>query len=91
MKIEWSRKAVLDLVRLHDFVAVINPPKARQIIFALNDAALLLGTSPRMGSRLDGFGNAEVRRVIVSNYELRYEITEDVIFVLRIWHTREDR
>lgn len=91
MQIKWSREAVLDLVRLHDFVAEINPPKARQIIFALNDAALLLSTSPRMGSCLEGFGNAEVRRLIIANYDLRYEIMDNVIYVLRVWHTREDR
>jgi plasmid stabilization system protein ParE len=46
MKINWSRDAVRDLVRLHDFVAGINPVTARRIISALHQAASLLATSP---------------------------------------------
>jgi hypothetical protein len=32
-----------------------------------------------------------VRRIIVGNYEVRYEIVADTIYLLRIWHTREAR
>ena len=33
----------------------------------------------------------DVRRVIVGDYELRYEVTENLIYILRLWHAREDR
>jgi hypothetical protein len=29
--------------------------------------------------------------VLVGDYEVRYEIRESRIYVLRLWHTREDR
>jgi hypothetical protein len=29
--------------------------------------------------------------LIVGQYEIRYEVKKDTIFVLRLWHTREDR
>jgi hypothetical protein len=29
--------------------------------------------------------------LIVGQYELRYEIVDDMIYILRLWHTREDR
>jgi len=32
-----------------------------------------------------------VRRIIVGNHEMRYEIQDEIIYILRIWHTREDR
>jgi len=91
MKINWSRDAVHDLVRLHDFIALINPLIARRIIFALHQAASQLAASPRKGQRLEDFEDAEVRRIIVAKYELRYEILDNAIYILRIWHTREDR
>jgi hypothetical protein len=37
------------------------------------------------------FAPREVRRLIVGDYELRYEILEDAIVLVRLWHTREDR
>jgi plasmid stabilization system protein ParE len=33
----------------------------------------------------------EVRRIIVGNYEMRYELVESTVFILRVWHTREER
>ena len=29
--------------------------------------------------------------VIVGDYELRYEVAEKALWILRLWHTREDR
>ncbi|MBR7513475.1 type II toxin-antitoxin system RelE/ParE family toxin, partial [Mycobacterium tuberculosis] len=37
------------------------------------------------------FEPREVRRILVGQYEMRYEIQGDTIYVLRLWHTREDR
>ena len=48
-------------------------------------------THPRLGARLPEFDPREVRRVLVGDYELRYELTESDVFILRIFHTREDR
>jgi hypothetical protein len=32
-----------------------------------------------------------VRRILIGDYEMRYELTARDVFVLRIFHTREDR
>ncbi len=45
----------------------------------------------RIGERIDEFEPREVRRILVEYYEMRYELTETAIYVLRLWHTREDR
>ncbi len=47
--------------------------------------------NPRIGEKLDEFVPREVRRILVGKYEIRYEIRESTIYVLRLWHTREDR
>ena len=31
------------------------------------------------------------RRILVGRYEMRYEIQESRLYILRIWHTREHR
>jgi plasmid stabilization system protein ParE len=46
---------------------------------------------PRLGEKLTGFGERDVRRVLVQRYEVRYEIARSDIHVLRAFHTREDR
>lgn len=45
---------------------------------------------PRIGEKLEAYAPREVRRIIVGNYELRYEIADATIFILRLWHCREN-
>lgn len=91
MKLEWASKALADLVRLHDFLAPVNQRAAAQIIQSLVAPPTKLLQHPRLGERLQEFEPREVRRILAGNYEIRYELGTDVMYVLRIWHTREKR
>lgn len=91
MQLQWTSKAVSDLARLHDFLALVNPPSAARTVRQLTSAPITLLTNPRIGERLDEYEPREVRRLLVGHYEFRYEIVGSVIYVLRIWHSREGR
>ncbi|KSB89654.1 plasmid stabilization protein [Caulobacter vibrioides] len=91
MRLVWTGKAASDLARLHAFLAEVNPRAAARTARELVAAPKRLLTAPRLGERLEEFAPREVRRLIVGGYELRYEITESSVFVLRLWHTLEDR
>lgn len=92
MCIRWTVAARSDLVRLYDFLAPVNRQAAARGVRSLQSApSRLLRHHPRIGARLEAFGPREVRRYFVGDYEMRYEILDGVIIVLRIWHTRESR
>ena len=91
MKITWTSKALSDLVRLYEFLSVKDKRAAARAVQSLSAAPDRLLEQARIGEILDEFAPREVRRIIVGRYEMRYEIQESLIFVLRIWHTREDR
>ncbi|MGK6312447.1 type II toxin-antitoxin system RelE/ParE family toxin [Neorhizobium sp. DT-125] len=91
MELRWSSKAVSDLDRLHDFLAAANPPAAARAVQSLVAAPKKLIQHPRLGERLDEFAPREIRRLLIGAYEMRYEIQGSTIFLLRIWHTRENR
>ena len=91
MNLAWTSKALSDLARLHEFLALANQNAAARIVQALVSAPVNLLINPRIGESLEEFEPREVRRIVVMQYELRYEIQEQTIYVLRIWHTREDR
>lgn len=91
MGLQWTSKALSDLTRLHEFLATVNGPAAARAIQALASAAASLVSTPRLGERLEEFDPREIRRLLVGRYELRYEIVQSTIVVLRIWHTREER
>lgn len=91
MKLEWTSKALSDLQRLHAFLAPANRKAAARAIQALVAAPLRLLEHPRLGERIEEFEPREVRRILVHSYEIRYELRDQTIHVLRIWHSREDR
>ena len=91
MELKWTGKALSDLSRLHDFLAPVNRPAAERVVRSLTAAPARLLEHPRIGEKLEEFEPREVRRILVGQYEMRYEIRESTVYVLRLWHTREDR
>lgn len=91
LRLRWTPEAVDDLARLHDFLVGRSPDAARRVVQTLHEAAGRLAVHPRLGSRLDGFGDDEVRRLLVGDYEMRYRLTADAAQILRFFHTREHR
>ena len=91
MQLKWTSKALSDLVRLHEFLAPVNKSAAARAVRSLTVAPSRLIRNPRIGERLGEFEPREVRRILVGHYEMRYEIQESTIYVLRLWHTREER
>lgn len=91
MEIKWTEKAQSDLIRVHDFLASANKAAAIRTVQTLSAAPLQLLQYPRVGERLEEFAPRDVRRIVVGAYEMRYEIAGSIVFILRIWHGREDR
>ena len=91
MDLKWTSKALADLARLYEFLAPVNKPAAARAVQALTKAPAILLTTPRIGEQLFQFEPREVRRILVGEYEVRYEIQGSTIYILRLWHTREER
>lgn len=87
----WTTSARADLVRLHEFLEPVNPTAAARAVRRLVAAVKRIPERPRLGLRLREFGDREVRRILVGDYEVRYELTARDVFVLRLFHAREDR
>lgn len=91
MILRWTTSAERDLVRIHAFLATINPRAAAQVVRQLIAGAEQLIQYPQLGIKLEEFLPRDVRRMIIGDYELRYELTDEAIYILRLWHGREDR
>jgi addiction module RelE/StbE family toxin len=91
IELKWTSRALSDLARLYEFLAPINQQAAARVVQSLTAAPTRLREHPRIGEKLDEFEPREVRRILVKDYEMRYEIDESRIFILRIWHAKENR
>lgn len=91
MDLKWTSRALSDLSRLYEFLARVNRLAAARTVQSLTAAPTTLLTNPRIGEKLEEFEPREVRRILVGQYEMRYEIQASTIYMLRLWHTREER
>jgi len=74
MQLRWTSKALADLARLYDFLAMVNKPAAVRAVQSLTSAPTRLLEQPYIGEKLEEFEPREVRRILVEHYEMRYEI-----------------
>jgi len=90
MNIKYSPEAVDDLIRLREFIAVKNPYAAKHVSERLLSGINKLKVFPKMGLPVQQSPDPEtVRDLFITHYTVRYLLTDDTIFILRVWHGKE--
>ena len=91
MKIKYSPEAVTDLQRVVEFVENKNPFAARRIAIDLQEGADKLKQVPEIGLPvMNAPYPSSIRDLFINDYTVRYLITNEVIYILRIWHDKEN-
>lgn len=91
MAIIWTKTAYDDLQRLYQFLAKVNINAAAKTLQSLAVAPEKLLPMPSIGQALPQYAPRNVRRYLVGDYEMRYELVAQDILILTIWHQRELR
>jgi len=89
MKLRFTRSAQRDLIRLREFIAVKNPRAAKRISQRLKQSIQRLTDQPDMGVNIEEIPN--VQDLISGDYLIRYTVLDHDIYILRIWHGKEDK
>jgi len=89
MKVLFTHSAQRDLMRLRELIAEKNPQAARQISRRLVVSVMRLSDQPGMGVSVEGIPGTQ--DLITGDYIVRYAVLEEEVYILRIWHGREDR
>ena len=91
MKIKYSPESVGDLERVVEFVESKNPYAARRIAIDLQEGVEKLKQFPNIGLPVLKAPDPEViRDLYINDYTVRYLITEELIYILRVWHHKEN-
>ena len=92
MKLTYSHEAVGDLIRLREFIEIKNPEAAQRVAESLRNGISQLKSFPYLGVEVELAPDSEmIRDLIIGKYISRYLIHEKQIYILRIWHHREER
>jgi toxin ParE1/3/4 len=86
MKLRWSRRAILRLASIHDYIAKDSPEPAARVAVVIAEAALQLERFPLSGreGRIEG-----TRELVVPGlpYILPYRIVGDEVQIASVIHT----
>jgi addiction module RelE/StbE family toxin len=92
MKLSYAKEAIDDLIRLREFIEKKNPAAAQRIAKSLQKGISQLKTFPYIGVEVELAPDPEtIRDLIIGNYVVRYLIHSKQIYILRIWHHKEER
>ncbi len=90
--LKWSQPALLDLARLHDFLAPKSRDAARRAVGAIRQGVKLLGSHPEMGRPMDELPT-EFREWIIefvsSAYLALYHYDGKEVVILAVRRGRE--
>ncbi len=91
MKINYSPESIDDLKRLREFIEIKNPVAAARVSNDLLSGIAKLKIFPQMGLPVSRAPNPElIRDLFIGSYTIRYLLTDSDIFILRIWHNKEN-
>ncbi len=89
--LRWQEKAVDDLEQNHAYLSEYNPEAARRFAASILEAAEQLLLFPEMGPIADDLHPPDrYRSVVRGHHRLIYRIDSEVIWLLRVWDSRQD-
>ena len=89
MQIKFSASAVRDLECLRQFIAKNNPLAAAGVSLRLRQAIASLALFPEIGLPLPELEG--VRELVAGNYVIRYSLSDETLYILKIWHGKDYR
>lgn len=91
IEVKYSPASIEDLQRVVEFVEVKNPYAARRVAIDLQEGVSRLKQFPQIGLPVTKAPNPEsIRDLYVGDYTVRYLITEATLYILRVWHNKEN-
>ena len=88
-KIDWSIETRLDLIDILDFYIKRNNSKTYSIKLnaKINKSTKLISKNPFLGIPTD---LSSVRALITGDYQIIYEIFDQLILIIMVWDCRRD-
>lgn len=82
-RVVWTEPALRDLVSIRDYIGEFNPLAAMRMLLRLKNAGDSLTEFPDRGR---AYHRRWRELTLIRPYVIRYRVTEDVVFILRIRH-----
>jgi plasmid stabilization system protein ParE len=90
MKVLWSRRALLDVEHIRDYIAQDSPAYAQPFVERLLHATRHLPQFPHSGRAMPEAKDMCIREVIYQGYRIIYRLGPDTIEMVMVVHGSRD-
>lgn len=92
-QVVWLPEALEDVIRLRSFLEDKSLEAANRAAIVIRNGAKTLANFPAIGKPMnEGTGRRELLLPFgAGNYVLRYIIEREIIVIIRVWHSKENR
>ena len=90
MKVIWSRRALLDVEHIRDYIAQDSPAYAQPFIERLLHTTRHLPRFPHSGRPMPEADNPSIREIIYQGYRIIYRLSPDTIEIVMVVHGSRD-
>ena len=90
MKVIWSRRALLDIEHIRDYIAQDSPAYAQAFAERLLRTTRHLPRFPHSGRPMPEADNPSIREVIYQGYRIVYRLRPDIIEIVMVVHGSRD-
>jgi plasmid stabilization system protein ParE len=91
MKVKYSPESIEDLQRVVEFIENKNSYAARRAAIDIQEGVQKLKDFPLIGLPVPKASDPEkIRDLYISQFTVRYLVTSEVIYILRVWHGKEN-
>jgi addiction module RelE/StbE family toxin len=85
MKLYWTETAKQDLQAIRQYIAVDNPPVAKQWVQRLRERARKALHAPLAGRAVPELSREDIRELIEGNYRIVYQVFTDRLVILTVF------
>jgi toxin ParE1/3/4 len=90
MRVEFSLGAQGDLIAIFDYLRPLNPRAARRIVNELEKRCRSLSRYSKRGAPVLNRRGTPLRRLVVDQYLIFYEVMDDMVFIDAVVHGAQD-
>lgn len=87
-RVGWSRRALVDLERIAEYIAADSPAYAGIVVKKIVSQAGMLAQFPRLGRCLPEFEDENVRELIVYSYRIIYQLQNKEAVIAAVVHAK---
>jgi len=89
-KLRWTHLAIEDMNNIKRTISEDNPSAAENVIKTIRNKIERLKDFPTSGRVVPEFQSPALREVIVPPYRVVYRVVSSEIYILRVWHSKQE-